>query len=262
VGEVDLISSPLLDIGVWFERFQARCLFPHSPNLEMSDIGRLIPAWFRRATLLVIAALLVALFPSLSSPTIFVGYLITIFCIGCWRAQDAIERGEELETAEWDGLFIQVDTRTAEVIRFVIASNAAARGAQAYVDDVGGVGGDAHDWFISVPASLLGHQQVLQEEPLPPPTFGQRKQTMYRCPKIYEETLEKMLAEMVEMGVIGEYNGLTDYLSPLHVVKNVLPSGEVKIRLVIDLRGMNSITKAQNYPLVQILFIVHYHRYK
>ena len=40
--------------------------------------------------------------------------------------------------------------------------------------------------------------------------------------------------------------------SPLHIVKKVLPSGEVKIRPVIDLRAINSITKAQNYPLVHI----------
>ena len=38
---------------------------------------------------------------------------------------------------------------------------------------------------------------------------------MYRYPKIYEETLEKMLAEKVETGIIAEYNGPTDYLSQL-----------------------------------------------
>jgi len=54
---------------------------------------------------------------------------------------------------------------------------------------------------------------------------------------------------MERQNIIQEYNGPTQWMSPLHIVKKKTEDGQIKLRPVIGLRMVNSVTKRSDHPL-------------
>ena len=72
------------------------------------------------------------------------------------------------------------------------------------------------------------------------------RQQPYRVPVVYQEKISQMIAEMQDQGVIRP--SFSPWASPVVLV----PKKDGKLRLCVDFRLLNAITKKDVYPLTHI----------
>lgn len=80
-----------------------------------------------------------------------------------------------------------------------------------------------------------------------------RKQPMYKYSPTVEREVDSEVARMKKLGVIEECNGPVDFLNPILPVKK--SSG--KWRICLDSRGLNQITKPDDFPFPSMTNILH-----
>lgn len=80
-----------------------------------------------------------------------------------------------------------------------------------------------------------------------------RKQPMYKYSPTVEREVDQEVDRMKKLGVIEECSGPIDFLNPILPVKK--SSG--KWRIYLDSRGLNQITKPDDFPFPSMTNILH-----
>ncbi|KAG5863058.1 hypothetical protein JTB14_012664 [Gonioctena quinquepunctata] len=106
-----------------------------------------------------------------------------------------------------------------------------------------------HDLFLEDDVVLTSATEVKHSITLEPGAQPICK-APYRIPYHQREVLQKEIDRLLDTAVIRP--SFSPWSAPVVLVTKKLPNGEEKVRMCIDYRGLNNVTKKEYYPLPNI----------